>query len=344
MGSKAGVVLTYTSTGEVGGTWGSSGAATRKWHGVTDASLTIVEKVEAVPTLGYYGPGPVADQVSQSGEGTVEGVATYEDLPNILNGLFTAHTTGSSGNTSGGTVAPYYYSWSAPITSTQVSATYTLEYGTSGRSYTAIGGVLSALTLRGEAGGLWTYTVPLIAKQVKPLSAASTAAWIDRLANPVQMSNTHFYWDALSTGTVKSTELQATLISFELTHAPNRHLKTFAGSKFPGGWGDNRAECTLTAVVEFNSTMKALLDAICTSSGAAMQAQISIFNENTTSTGSTGRRSAEIQFAGIQTEPIKLWDDRDGNLTLGLNMTGKYSTALGNYLKFIIENGSSSTT
>lgn len=343
MVSKAGVVLTYCSTGEIGGTWGSSGAATRKWHGLTDGSLTIVEKVEAVPTLGYYGPGPVADQVSQSGEGTIEGVATYEDLPNILNGLFT-HTSGSTGNTSGGTTAPYYYSWTAPITSTQVCAIYTMEYGTSGRSYTSIGTILAGLTIRGDAGGLWTYTVPLISKQVKPLATASTAAWIDRAVNPVQMSNTRFYWDALSTGTVKSTELQASLISFELTHSPNRHMKTFAGSKFPGGWGDNRSECTLTAVVEFNSTMKALLDGICTSSGVALQAQISIFNENTTSTGSSGRRSAEIQFAGIQTEPIKLWDDRDGNLTIGLSMTGKYSTALGNYLKFIVENGSSSTT
>lgn len=344
MGSLAAAILTHTSTGEVGGTWASSGPTTKKFHGATDVSMTIVEAVEAVPAVGWYGPGPVADETAQAGEGTIAGKVTYEDLPMLLNGLFT-HTSGSTGNSTGGTTAPYYYAWQAPVSSTQVCATYTLEYGTTGQSYTSIGSVLNGISLKGEAGGLWDFSVPFVSKIVKPLSSASTAANIDRSVNPIAMKDTAFFWDAFSSGTMGSSGINATLISFALDVDAKRHTKTFAGSKFPGGWGDGKMEGTLGVVVEFNSTMKALLDTICgATSGAALQAQVQIRALTSTATDSTSRRSAAIQFAGIQSEPIKLWSERSGNLTLDLKLTGKYSTALANFLKFVVENGSSSTT
>ncbi|MBU2346651.1 MAG: hypothetical protein KJ888_20870 [Gammaproteobacteria bacterium] len=345
MASLAAAILTHTSTGEVGGAWGSSGATTKKFHGATAVSMTIVEAVEAVPAVGWYGPGPVADNVSQMGEGSIEGKATYTDLPMILNGLFT-YTSGSTGNSTGGTTAPYYYAWAAPKTSTQVCATYTMEYGAStALTYASIGSVLNGISLKGEAGGLWDFSVPFVSKIVKPIATASTAGNIDRTVHPIAMKDTQFYWDAFSSGTMGSTALSGTLISFSLDVDAKRHTKLFAGSKFPGNWGDNRMEGTLSAIVEFNSTMKALLDTICgATSGTALEAQIRIQAVNTTATDSTSRRSAAINFAGIQSNPIKLWDDRDGNLTIALQMAGKYSTALTNWLTFVVENGSSSTT
>ena len=338
MAQTAAKVLTFTSTGE--SSWGTSGAATKKYHGLTDATLTIVEKVEAVPVVGWFGPGPVANEQAQSGEGTFEGTVVYEDITNVLNGLFT-YTSASTGNSTGGTTAPYYYSWTAPVSSTQVVATYTLEYGTTGQAYTAIGSALNGLTLRGEAAGYWTFSSPVIAKQIKPLTGLTTAALVDRTVNPARMADTTLYMDAFSTGTIGATAISASLISFEANINMNRHTKTFAGSLYPGGWGEGRTEGTLRTLLEFNTTQKALIDELLGTTGVALQRQIRI---KASQGSSATQKSMALDFCGIVSDPIKFWDDRDGNMTVDLTWTGKYSTAISNWLRFIVENGSSSTT
>lgn len=337
---SAAKVLLFTSTGEVGGTWGSSGAATKKLHGLTDCNLTIVEKVESVRSVGWYGPGPVAAEVQQSGEANFDALALYEDLACLLGGIFT-HTSGSTGNSTGGAGAPYYWSWTAPVNSTQVSTTFTLEYGTSGQAYTAIGAILNGINIKGEAGGYWTLSCPVLTQQIKPMSALSTAGNIDRTVNPIRMANTSLYMDAFSTGTMGATAISVSLISFELDFKANRHLKQFAGSLYPGGWGDGPIEGTLKTLLEFNTTQKALVDELLGSTGAALERQIRI----KASQGSSATlKSAALDFCGIMASPVKLWDDRDGNMTVELNWAGKYSTAISNFLRCIVENGTSSTT
>lgn len=340
MGQSAAKVLSFTSTGEVGGTWGSTGVATKKLHGLTDCTLSIVTKTETVRSVGWYGPGPVANEVSQSGEGNFEGVALYEDITNIMGGLF-GHTSGSTGNSTGGSTAPYYYAWTAPVTSTQIVTTFDLEYGTTGQAYMAVGAIIDGITIKGEAGGYWTYSSPILAKQIKPLTGLTTAALIDRTVNPIKMADTSLYMDAFSTGTMGGTAISASLISFELSAKANRHMKTFAGSLYPGGWGDAPMDGSLKTVLEFNTTQKALVDELLGTTGTALQRQIRIKG----SQGSSGTlKSAALDFCGIVSEPIKLWDDRDGNLTVELNWAGKYSTSISNWFRAIIECGSSSTT
>jgi hypothetical protein len=345
MGANAGNVLTFTSTGEVGGIWGSSGAATRKFHGITDDSeFVLEEKIEEVPAVGWYGPSPVSEEVSQYGSGTLKGIACYEELPTLFGGLF-SHTSGSSGNSTGGTTAPYVYNWQAQVSSTQVCTTFGIEYGSTSDTYAAYGSILTGVKISGEAESLWKFESPFVSKFLKPLTAASTAAWVDRTVNPVAMADTKIYIDAFSSGTIGATVLPASLISFELDADLKRHIKFFGGSKNPQGWGDAKAEGTLSVVVEYGSTVKSYIDSIMgTSSGTKFQRQVRIQALNSTNTASTDRRSATIDFAGIQDGSIQLWSDRDGNETVEFKLKGKYSTGLSNWLKLQIENGSSSTT
>lgn len=331
-GASAARVLAFQSSGE--SAWGTTGAATKKLHGITDVSLTIVEKVEAVPTVGNYGPGPVAAEVAQSGEGQIEGIVLYEDSVNILNGLFTAII--NSVTTSG---APYTYAYTAPVNSTQVCYSYTLEWGTTGQSYTAPGSVINGINIKGEAGGLWTYSAPVIAKLIKSVTP-TTAAWVDRTVNPVRMADTTLYVDG-STGTIGTTAISATLINFEMALNAGRHTKQFAGSINPASWGDAQMEGTLRTLLEFGSTAKAYVDELLGSTGAAVRRQIRI---NATEGTSAAVKAFGIDFAGIIGENIKLWDDRDGNMTVDLTWKGQYSTQLANWLKFNLQNGSSSTT
>lgn len=347
MASRAAVQFLFTSTGE--SAWGTSGIATRKLHGVTDFSVTVTEKVEAVPAVGYYGPGPVAGEVQRAGEFQVDGVCCYEEMPKILNALFTATSASTSA------AAPYLYPYCAPVTSTQACQTWTIETGTSSAAYLAAGAVLNGLKISGEAGSYWKYSIPGIAKHVKAISSGlSTAALADsRSMTAISMVDTNLRITPFATGTygTSSGQVDATLISFDLNVDMKRHLKFFAGSAAAGGWGDNKLEGTLKVVAEFNATAKAYVDELVGlssgSTGAAFQRQFQIYASYNTSS-----QTANILFGGIQSEPIKLWDDRDGNLTVEFNLLAKFSTAMtpygssgvGNWLGIDVATLSSTTT
>jgi len=323
---------------------------------LTAQTFNIVEMTEQVPMVGYYGPSPVADETQISGEFSMEGVVTYQEMPKIYNGLFT-YTSGSTG-----AADPYDFYWAAPVASTQISATYALELGTTGQPYLSRGSIFNNLGITGEAGSFWKFTAGGFSKAILASSGLSTAAFADtRAMKPVAMKDTNIRFVPFATGTFGSSsgEITATLISFELTYNPNRHLKFFAGGRAPGAWGDARSEGTLRTILEFNSTSKALVDELVGlssstgSTGAALQRQIRLWASSTSTAGTTGF-AASIDFAGIVSNPIQLWTDRDGNCTLDITWSGKHSTAFapiapagstaGGWLAFEIVNGSSSTT
>lgn len=348
------VVVLIPSTGEVAGTWGSTGAvATRKLHGLQTQSFTIAEKTESVPMVGYYGASPVAEETMQSGEFAMEGIVCYQEFPKILNGLFT-YTSASTA-----AADPYDFYWNAPVASTQATATYGLEFGTTGNPYLSRGSLFNSLRVSGEAGGFWQFSIDGFSKQIMVSSGLSTAAFADaRTMKPVPMKETNIRLVPHATGTFGSSsgQITATLISFELNYNPNRHLKFFAGDRYAGNWGDGRNDATLRTLLEFNTTAKAEVDALIASStstsstGAPLQRQIRIWASSTSTAGTTGF-AASVDFAGIANGPVKFWDDRDGNCTVDVTWLGKFSTAFtpvgstgGNYLSFEVVNGSSSTT
>lgn len=346
MGANAAKVLFFASSGEIGtGStgFGSTGAVNKKMHGFEECDFTVNTKVEAVRSVGWYGPSPIAAEVAQSAEASVSGTVVYEDIANLLNGLFTAleDSTGSVGGTSSGS---WGYEYNAPVNSTQIVYTYPMQYGTSGEAYNLRGAVLNGITLTGEAMDFWKYAVPIFARNVEASSTGlTTGANVDRTVNPVKMADTTLSIDAFSTGTFGGTALSGTLISFELALDMGRHLKHFAGSKFPGNWGDNRYSGTLKTVLEFTATAKGYVDALLASTGSEVQRHIRIA---ATQGSSATTKTLRFDFAGIIGEPVKLWDDRDGNMTLELTWKGKHSTGLnsGGFLQFRVENGSSSTT
>lgn len=320
------------------GTWGSEGAAARKLMGVTDCSFQVVEKSQTVRALGWIGPSPISAEVAQSAEGSMEGVCVYEDMPTILNGFFTGIDSSTS---TGASPSGYNYPYTAPVSSTQAIFTYTLEYGTTGAAYTANGVTFNELTVRGEAGDLWQYTVGAVAKNIIPSTSGLSTAMSDRAVNPVRMADTTLYVDPISTGTAGGTSVSATLISFEETIRTGRHTKTFAGSLTPGAHGDGPFEVTLKTVAEFNASAKAYVDELLGTTGAAVRRQIRI---GATQGSSASTKTFNLDTAGILSEGFKLFDDRDGNMTVALTWNGVYSTGLGNSFACNVVNGSSSTT
>lgn len=349
------------------GTWGSTGVATIKLHGITDATLRVVDQVATVPSVGWYGPSPVAVQTGQHGEWTMDMNATYEEMPRILNGMFgalNASTGASLLHSTGGTTGPYSYDYEAPIASPSVSYSYTVEYGTTGAAYRAPGSVVKHINIKGEAAGLWTMTADGFSQMVvassSGLSSGPSANTLpDRTVNPVRMADTSLDID-VSTGTIGTTTEAATLISFELDVESNRHAKTFAGQLYPGSWGDGAYTGTLNLMVEYNSYGKALVDQLLSTAGtvssSTAQTVKKLIRINAVQGTSMAKKAATIDFAGVLNNGAELFGDRDGNQTVALSFNGWYSTSLshntystglssnGNWLCMTVTHGSSTTT
>jgi len=152
------------------------------------------------------------------------------------------------------------------------------------------------------------------------------------------MADTNIYVTPWAQSTLTTTALSATLISFELTANPQRHLKTFAGSGNPAAYGDSTWEGQLTTVLEFNSNAKTFVDEMV-SPDTLVQRQIRL----RASTGSaTEARQATIDFAGTLADNVTLWDERDGNMTVSLVWNGTYNTANTSWLKLDVKNELSS--
>jgi len=353
MPSIAANQVLISSTGELAGTWGSTGvAASRKLHGVEEFNATVTEAVETPRAVGWFGPGPVGNEVSQGAEFNMSGTWTYQEAVKILNGIFTASTASTCAST--GFID---WHWFAPLYSTQICFTYPIEFGAStGNAYKINGGVLSELTLSGEAGGLWKFETAGFGRNILALTTGmSTSAIADvRAVNAVAMKDTQLRINPMTTGTWGSSSglVDATLISFELSVDTKRHAKLFAGGRNPGGWGDGVFEGTLKTVLEFNASAKAYVDSLLGqnatgSTGAQLERIITLW-----ATRDSSALVSAFNFAGIVSEPVKLWDDRDGNMTVELTWAGKFTTGLqdigtsgvGNWLSFQICQDSSKSS
>jgi len=355
-------------------TWGATGVAVTKLHGITDATLRVLDNVETVPSVGWYGPSPIALQVSQSGEYSLDMVATYEEMPRLLNGLFSAVGTAtgvSTGVSSGGTSGPYSFYWEAPVSAPSTSHTYTFEYGAAGSThvYRAPGSVIKHMNIKGEAGGLWNMTVDgfsqmIVASSCGFSSGASAELLADRTVNPIRMADTTLRLDGStgnSTGSLVAwTTLAATLISFELDVESNRHPKLFAGQVYPGDWGDAAYTGSLKTTLEFNANAKTIVNQLLSTAGTVsnttQQTVKKLIRLRNVQGSSMGTKSAILDFSGVLVDGAELFGDRDGNMTVDLTFNGFFSTQLsqslictgmggnGNWLLAQITKDSSTTT
>jgi hypothetical protein len=300
--------------------------------GVTDMSLDIVPDVYQPQFMGTLAPAVTSALMGQHGEGSISQVASYQDLPYYLGGVFGTSAASAGANTT------YVYKYEAQVSQVTTAPYYTVQIGSTGAEYQLEGGMFTNLTISGEAGGMWEVSADLLGKAV---TTASMTTGLDvRDVDLIRMSDTNIYVTPWARSTISSTALSATLISFELTANPQRHLKMFAGSINPGAHGDSTWESQLTTVMEFNATAKAYVDEMI-APDTLVQRQLRI----RASTGtSTGARQATIDFAGELASTVTLWDDRDGNMIVSLVWDAKYNTTNTMFLKADVKNELSALT
>jgi hypothetical protein len=291
--------------------------------GLLDGKLNLIQQTIIPAEIGRHGPGPLAAQGSVRGEGNLRAECTYEDICYLLQGLL--------GDVSAvGGSAPYSWTYSAPAEEAAVTPhKYSLEGGAAGASYVLHGALFKTLRLTGEAGGLWEMSSDLVGETIGTVSLASLA---DRTVNLVRMADTSLYVDTWG-GTMGSTAVTATLISFELNLETGRHTKLFAGSVSPASYGDDEFSATLRTVLEFNASAKAYFDALIA------PALIQKFLQIKATTGTdTALKSLAIQMPATLINNVTLFDDREGNMIVSLEWQATMHATFATWLKFVVQN------
>lgn len=297
--------------------------ATVRLMAVTDASLNIVDEVLQPEELGIVAPMSQPEQVAQHAEGSFTQQASYQDLAYLLHGVFGTVGSSAAANTT------YVWKHAVAVSTTATPFLSTIEYGSPSAEYQVVGGIMTNLQISCEAGGVWEASVDIIGKAVE--AEALTTGLAIRDVELIRMADTAMTVDAWA-GTMGTTPVAATLISFSGVANPQHHLKTFAGSLTPTSYGADRWEGTLETVLEFNAAAKAYVDGLL---AGRVQRQIQL--KATTGTG-TGAREATIQFCGTLVDGAELFGDRDGNLTVALNWMGTYNPTFGGWLTMRVKN------
>jgi len=290
---------------------------------VTDAEISIVDEVLQPEELGNASPMTTPAQVAQHAEGSWTQQASYQDLTYLTHGVFGTVGSSAAANTT------YVWKHAVAVSTTPTPFMYTIEYGSPSAEYQVTGGILNNLEISGEAGGIWEASVEVLGKAV--VAEALTTGVDIRTVDLIRMADTAFTVDTWG-GTMGTTAVAATLISFTLTASPQYHMKTFAGSLTPTSYGADRWEGTLETVLEFNSSAKAYVDALLS---GKVQRQIQI---EASQGATTTARSATIQFCGTLIDGATLFEDRDGNLTVSLTWKGTYNSTFGGWLTIKTKN------
>lgn len=299
-------------------TWGSCETATRRMMGVTGCSLKIDDTVHHTEEMGMLNPSELIAEVEFKGSGNIAADLSYEDIIIPLDNIFDEETAV-------GTADPYTWTYTAPLLAAVVPNLYTLEYGATNAEYEACGVLFTGFTIAGEAGGVWTGDFPFICKDIDDDSMAALNV---RTVELIRMADTVLSVDAWD-GTMGNTNVDATLISFELTLDTGRHTKTFAGDVQPLDWGETQWSGQLRTVLEFNASGKAIVDELLTP--VLVQRQIEI-------EATSGAHIATIQFCGTLIDGAELFTDRDGNITVDLLWDGTYNPTFTGWLTITVLN------
>lgn len=298
--------------------WGTGVPATVKLMGITDVTFKPNPEVQQPEELGSLAPSTMATLAYYDVEGNVKGWLSYEDFPYYLEQLFGEVAPSGAG--------PYVRAYTAPLGTAVNPRFATFEYNQTGYVYDVTGVLMTTFQINIEPRGYWSFDANYMGKG---MNVGTLAALTGRTVEPIRASDTVVYADAFG-ATIGTTALPTDLIKITLDIDTHRHLKDFIGATGPTDWGVDQWEGELTLQFELDATSKALLDALITPALVTRQFRIK---------ATSGAKIAQVDFAGVMTNPDNFFDDRNGNQTVTLHFKGMVDlTGLGNWLKASVTN------
>jgi hypothetical protein len=304
-------------------TWGTTGTPTVRLMGITDAQFTPQVPAKVFRQLhGSLGVGNLGARMYTAAEGSLKGIATYEDINYYLENIFGTVTPSGAG--------PYVRAGVAPLLVSSLNPRLMSLYkGDADGVYSMAGALIDELTLKCEqkaADSEMTFEAKLLGKIIATGALASLS---DRAVTPIMASDFALYIDPAASAP-GSTLVANTVYSFEWKIKAGRILKQYLGSIGAGGY-DNRMfmpdQQTLKIGAELNATSKAYLDSII---GASPWQR----NVRLIATQGTNVFRLDMGVQAVGAPPIV--GDRDGVKSLDLEAQGLETTGLGNWLKYSV--------
>jgi len=302
--------------------WGTAVTPTLELRGISDLSFEFDPAIEIKSEVGHFTPSIIKERIPEV-SASFEMDVSYQHVLYPLVMAFGEPTPSGTG--------PYTWTFNAPYSAPSNPKSFTAYYGFAGSGiYKAAGLLANSLTISGNADEDVTLSFEGLARTLETQSSFQTLTLED--VQYVSVRHGSFYLDPF-TGTIKTTQVNGTLIEFELSADLARHLKKFiSGATQPESYGEGAWDIGLRMVYEWNSTSKALLDDL---TGGMVRRLICV--SFTTGSGA-GERLFEIQMPGVLAEPVTLFSERDGNATVEMNWKAIYQSTLATQLKIIVKN------
>ena len=306
-------------------TWGTAVTPTLELRGISDLSFEFDPAIELKGEVGHFTPSIIKERIPEV-SASFEMDVSYQHVLYPLAMAFGEPTPSGTG--------PYTWTFNAPYSAPSSPKSFTAYYGFSGAGiYKAAGLLANSLTISGNADEDVMLSFEGLARTLEAQSIFQTLTLED--VQYVSVRHGSFYLDSF-TGTIKTTQVNGTLIEFELSADLARHLKKFiSGATQPESYGEGAWDIGLRMVYEWNSTSKTLLDELTTGTVKRL-----ICVSFTTGSGA-GERLFEIQMPGVLAEPVTLFSERDGNATVEMNWKAIYQSTLATQLKIIVKNDKS---
>lgn len=309
--------------------WGTKVTpATVAVMGIKDLKLVPVVDGEVLKDMrGAFLPGAMAVIKKIGMTGALNRYATYEDAPYVLDALCGLATPVFT--------SVYTYSYAAPGTGTIPNARIqTLYQATNDVNslqayYAAPGFTLKKWTLKAATNEPIEFNEDYIGKQVLPAVVGDIGSLSDRVVTPL-MGNDHALFIDAWGGTIGTTTITPDAYELEISIETGRDLVYALGSALPYTWKDARWKGSMKLVMEFNTATKAYYDAIL---AATTNFQKQIRNKFTNLT-----QSLAVDFAGTNVKAPALFTNKNGVLTVELEMDGTYNPTMGNWFKAVAVN------
>lgn len=301
-------------------TWGTEVAPTAKLGLIDDVEITPeVEGVIFKEKRGSLAPGFVAGLNKAGGSAKVSGIISYEDIPYWLDSLAGQATPSGAG--------PYVYAHNGTLGTVPTRRKLTLAKGQGSDVHSLLGGIVKEISFKVESGKEATFEASLVGKKVV---SDSLAALSDRTLNPVLASQFALYIDAVG-GTIGTTAItNIAWFSYELKLSTKAEAYFSIGNLNPFNYREDNWDVTLNMTLELAASSKAYIDSIIGTS--LLQHQIRAKATDTT-------RILQLDAAVAYLKAPKLYSDSDGVVTVELEGSGIYNSALGNYFKSSVTNG-----
>lgn len=310
-------------------TAGTEVDATTVWRGLG----TIEDQLETVFTEEDVGYLSRVDRTYipkvQAGLSMDEVVATYEQLPHILEGGVKTATATRDGTAGSG----YAYTYTFPTTAANTIKTYTIEGGDNQQEEQFTYGFVTDFSLAGAGGEAVTMSANWVGRQVATGSFTTTATL--PTVEAVLFSKGTLYIDTAG-GTMGSTAKSNTLLGFGLDVTTGWQPVYTANGQVYFDFNKNIGpEVLLTITFEHDAT--AVAEIAAWRAGTARQIRVKFAGAALTTTGTYTTKVVYIDLAG-KWESFDKIGEQDGNDIVTGTFRARYDATASKFAEILVVN------